>query len=166
VIDIRTGRIPNWLVFGGALYALAYNSLFPFYPKDNGTLLALQGLAVGLGAFLPFYVFRAMGAGDVKLMAMVGAFLGLWPAVHAVLATLVAGGVLAVVLAVRSGRLSRVLENVAMMCRGTMLTVATGVGGLAVIESPAAGTMPYGAAIAAGSIGYLLLAQLGFLGGM
>ncbi len=165
VIDIRTGRIPNWLVFGGALYALAYNSFFPLYPKDNGTLLALQGFAVGLGALLPFYVLRAMGAGDVKLMAMVGAFLGMWPTIHAVLGTLIAGGMLALVLAFRSAQLRRMLENVAMMCRGAMLSAATGVGGLALPGGPSAGTMPYGAAIAAGTVGYLVLAQIGFFDG-
>lgn len=165
VSDIRTGRIPNWLVFGGALYALAYNAFFPLYPRDIGILFALGGLAVGLGAFLPLYLFRVMGAGDVKLMAMVGAFLGTWATIAAVLATLIAGGVLAVVLALWSGHLVRLLRNVVMVCRGTMLSLATGVGGLAVHDGASAGRMPYGVAIAAGTIGYLILAQLGFIGG-
>jgi hypothetical protein len=52
-----------------------------------------------------------------------------------------------------------------MIFRGTMLTLATGVGGLAVHEGPSAGKMPYGVAIAAGTIGYLVLAQLGLIGG-
>jgi prepilin peptidase CpaA len=68
VSDVRTGRIPNWLVFSGALYALAYNAL---YPRDMGILFALGGLSVGLVALLPGYLLRVLGAGDVKLMAMV-----------------------------------------------------------------------------------------------
>ena len=99
VIDIKTGRIPNWLVFGGALYALVYNTMSPLYARDIGILFALGGLAVGLVSLLPAYLFRVMGAGDVKLMAMVGAFVGAWATVGAVLATLVAGGVLALALA-------------------------------------------------------------------
>ena len=163
-IDATTGRIPNWLVIGGALYAVVYNSFFPLYPRDIGMLFALGGLAVGLVAFLPAHLFRVMGAGDVKLMAMVGAFLGAWATVGAVLATLIAGGLLAVGLALLSARLGRMLHNIAMMCRGTMLTFATGVGGLAANDDPSAGRMPYGVAIAVGTIGYLILAQLGFIG--
>lgn len=132
VLDVKTGRIPNWLVFGGIVYALAYNAFFPLYPRDIGILFGLAGLAVGLLAFLPLYLLRAMGAGDVKLMALVGAFIGSIATIASVLATLLAGGVLAAVLALRSRRL-------------------TGV------------KMPYGVAIAVGTIGYLLAAQLGYL---
>lgn len=132
VLDVKTGRIPNWLVFGGIAYALAYNAFFPPYPRDVGILFALAGLAVGFVALLPLYLLRAMGAGDVKLMALVGAFIGSTATIASVLTTLVAGGVLAIVLAVRARRLAGV-------------------------------KMPYGVAIAAGTIGYLLAAQLGYL---
>jgi prepilin peptidase CpaA len=164
LVDIRTGRIPNWLVFGGALYALAYNAFFPLYPRDIGILFALGGLAVGLVAFLPLYLFRVMGAGDVKLMAMVGAFIGASACIQAVLASLLAGGLLAVAFALCSGRLHRMVHNVVMMFRGTVLTFATGVGGLTVQGGTSAGKMPYGVAIAAGTIGYLVAAQLGLVG--
>ena len=163
--DIKTGRIPNWLVLCGALYALVYSAFFPHYPHDAGILFALGGLALGLGVFLPLYLLRVIGAGDVKLMAMAGAFLGTWATIAAVLATLIAGGLLAVAVALWSGRLLRMLGNVAMMLRGTMLTLATGVGGLTVHDGASAG-MPYGVAIAAGTIGYLVLSQLGFIGGI
>lgn len=166
VIDIKTGRIPNWLVFGGALYALVYNTMSPLYARDIGILFALGGLAVGLVALLPAYLFRVMGAGDVKLMAMVGAFIGAWATVGAVLATLVAGGVLALALAMWAGRTVRLLRNVAAVSRGTMVTMATGIGGLAVHAGPSAGKMPYGVAIAVGTIAYLVLSQLGFVGGV
>lgn len=166
VIDIKTGRIPNWLVFGGALYALVYNAMSPLYARDIGILFALGGLAVGLVALLPAYLFRVMGAGDVKLMAMVGAFIGAWATVGAVLATLVAGGVLALALAMWAGRTVRLLRNVAAVSRGTMVTMATGIGGLAVHAGPSAGKMPYGVAIAVGTIAYLVLSQLGFVGGV
>jgi prepilin peptidase CpaA len=165
VIDVRTSRIPNWLVFGGALYALAYNAISPLYARDIGIVFALGGLAVGLAAMLPAYLLRVMGAGDVKLMAMVGAFLGAWATVSAVLATLVAGGVLALALAMWAGRTVRLLRNVAAVSRGTMVTMTTGIGGLAVHDGASAGKMPYGVAIAVGTIAYLVLSQLGFVGG-
>lgn len=163
ISDTRTGRIPNWLVFAGAAYGLLYNALFPVFPRDIGILFALGGLALGLGAFLPLYVLRVMGAGDVKLMAMVGAFLGASATLHATLATLIAGGVLAIVFALLNGTVVRMVRNVATMFRGTMLTFVTGVGGLTVHGGPSAGKMPYGVAIATGTIGYLILAQLGLI---
>ena len=164
--DIRYRRIPNWLVFGGTLYGLAYNAISPLYPHDIGILFALKGMAIGLAALLPAYLFRVMRAGDVKLMAMVGAFLGTWATVGAVLATFVAGGVLAIALAVWSGGLGRMLRHVAATSRGAVLTVATGMTGWMVHDAPSAGKMPYGIAIAVGTIAYLVLSQLGFIGGV
>jgi prepilin peptidase CpaA len=163
VSDVRTGRIPNWLVFGGALYALAYNALYPVYPRDIGILFALGGLSVGLVAFLPGYLLRVLGAGDVKLMAMVGSFVGTWAAVEAVLASLITGGALAVALSLYSGRLPLMLRNVVALFRGNVLTLATAPGGLTVEGGRSAGRMPYGLAIALGTIGYLVLEQLGMI---
>ena len=162
-IDIRSGRIPNWLVFAGVIYAVSYNSLLPEYVRDNGLVFALGGLAVGLTAFLPAYLFRILGAGDVKLMAMVGAFLGTRATLGAVLAVFVAGGVLAVGFAVKTGRLTAMLRNVAAMFRGRYLAFTIGVGGVIMQGSPSAGRMPYGLAIAFGTIGYLVLKQLGMI---
>jgi prepilin peptidase CpaA len=165
VSDAKTGRIPNWLVFGGALYAVGYNAFFPLYPSHIGIFSALGGLAVGLLASLPAYLFRVLGAGDVKLMAMVGAFLGPWSTVGAVLSTLIAGGILALALALWSAHLGRMLHNLTMICRGTAFTLGTtGIGGLAASDGPSPGRMPYGVAIAAGTIGYLIFAQLGLIG--
>jgi prepilin peptidase CpaA len=163
VSDVRTGRIPNWLVFGGALYALAYNALYPVYPRDIGILFALGGLSVGLVAFLPGYLLRVLGAGDVKLMAMVGSFIGTWAAVEAVLASLITGGALAVALSLYFGRLPLMLHNVVALFRGNVLTLATAPAGLTVEGGRSAGRMPYGVAIALGTIGYLVLEQLGMI---
>lgn len=163
VSDVRTGRIPNWLVFSGALYALAYNALYPVYPRDIGILFALGGLSVGLVALLPGYLLRVLGAGDVKLMAMVGTFVGTWAAVEAVLASLIAGGALAVALSIYSGHLPLMLRNVIALFRGAVLTFATAPGGLSIEDGRSAGRMPYGLAIAIGTIGYLVLEQLGVI---
>lgn len=164
VSDVRTGRIPNWLVFGGALYAITYISFNPVYRHDVGIVFALSGFLIGLVALLPAYLFRIIGAGDVKLMAMVGSFLGTNDAVGAVLASLIAGGVLALAFAVHSGTVVAMIRNVAMMFRGTMLTFTTGLGGgLTIQGGHSAGRMPYGLAIALGTIGYLVLEQLGMI---
>jgi prepilin peptidase CpaA len=54
--------------------------------------MGLYGAAVGLACFMPFYLLRAMGAGDVKLLAAVGAFLGPQGVLYATLFSLLAGG--------------------------------------------------------------------------
>ena len=163
LIDIRTRSHTELAGVRGAAYGLLYNTLFPVFPRDIGILFALGGLVVGLGVLLPMYALRVMGAGDVKLMAMVGAFLGASATFSAAIATFIAGGVLAIAVAVCTGTVARMIRNVAMMFRGTMLTFATGVGGLTVHGGPSAGKMPYGVAIATGTIAYLILAQLGLI---
>jgi prepilin peptidase CpaA len=163
VSDMKTGRIPNWLVFGGALYGVSYNAFVPVSFGENGFLFALGGLCIGLGALLPLHLLRMMGAGDVKLMAMTGAFLGTSETLAAVLATLLAGGVLAVAFALHSGRMVRMLRNLALVLWGTALTWTAGPRALLIDERSSAGRMPYAVAIAAGTIGYLIATQLGLL---
>ncbi|HEX9143437.1 MAG TPA: A24 family peptidase, partial [Candidatus Binatia bacterium] len=81
--DVRTRRIPNRLVFPGAVIGLALNTILPpgtgFFAEPSGAvgfLASLGGAGIGVAILLPMYAFGALGAGDVKLMAMVGAFLG------------------------------------------------------------------------------------------
>jgi prepilin peptidase CpaA len=172
-VDVKRGRIPNWLVFAGAGFAIVYNGVgftlfdnsfsLPFL-RGNGWLVALNGLGIGLVAFLPLYLLRAMGAGDVKLMAMVGAFLGPWNALYAALATLIAGGLLAIGFLLWTGTVRRTLQNISLILRGTLLTAPAGFVNLHASRGTSTGNLPYGVAIAAGTIGYLLLKQLGFVG--
>lgn len=91
VIDLRVHRIPNLLSLGGAALGLL---LAASGFGAVGILQALAGLAVGLLCLLPLHLKRVMGAGDVKLMAAVGSFIGPLPCFLAVLCTFIAGGVL------------------------------------------------------------------------
>lgn len=158
--DCGTGRIPNALVFGGAVLGLAFNTLAPQYKvsADFAFLLALGGLLCGLLLTLPFYLLRAMGAGDVKLMAMTGAFLGYPDALWAVLGSFLAGGALSLAYLAVKGGLRRALANI------VSLGAAAGAGCVPALgATDSAGTLPYGLAIAAGTIGYLALRQLGVI---
>ena len=92
LIDWRTHRIPNLLSATAAALGLA---LQMWSHGAAGLLAALGGAAVGFGMFLPFYLLRAFGAGDVKAMATVGIFLGLQATVLAVAMTLICGAVIA-----------------------------------------------------------------------
>jgi len=87
-VDLRTNRVPNAIVLAGILLAFV---LAGAAAGPRGLAAAMAGVFVAGGCLLPFYLGRGMGAGDVKLMAMVGAFLGPLGALSAVALTLVAG---------------------------------------------------------------------------
>src|SRR5688572_3034429 len=108
-VDIRERRIPNWLVACGMVSAVTFHALSS---KGEGAAFALLGLAVGMAMFLPMYAFRVMGAGDVKLMGMIGAFLGMHGVLGAALASMAAGGLLAIGFAVSKHMLPQMLGNV------------------------------------------------------
>ena len=94
VIDWRSHQIPNSLVLFIALTGILYQSLDY---GATGFVQSLAGMAIGLCALLPFYLMKGMAAGDVKLMAAVGAWLPLLTLSTAVLLTLIAGGVMGLV---------------------------------------------------------------------
>ncbi|MGQ0592868.1 MAG: A24 family peptidase [Gammaproteobacteria bacterium] len=106
-LDLRYHRIPNGVTFGGAVAGLVLQSYFSGFEALGSGFL---GLASGLALFVPFYIRGAMGAGDVKLMAAVGAFLGPSATLVAAALTLIVGGVMAVAILLRHrgfGQLAR-----------------------------------------------------------
>lgn len=100
--DLRERRIPNWLSLGGIVVGVAVHTALR--GGDGAASALLGGLAGGLLLF-PFYLLRGMAAGDIKLMAAVGAHLGPPLVAVAVLATLIAGSLLALALLYRNRQL-------------------------------------------------------------
>lgn len=90
VSDLRRHIIPNALVLIGLLAGLLFRL---DYIGVGGLVHGFGGVFLGFLLFLPFYVLGGMAGGDVKLMAMVGAFLGPDETLLAVACTLVFGGV-------------------------------------------------------------------------
>ena len=90
--DFVDRRIPNGLSLGGAVVGFAVHA---YLFGRTGLGLSLLGWAVCLACFMPLYLGHGMAAGDVKLMAMVGAFLGPIDGFIACLFTLIAGATLA-----------------------------------------------------------------------
>lgn len=109
VTDLRDRRIPNWLTGGTALAALASHVVAA---GGVGVSSALLGLVVGLVVFFPFFALGGMGGGDVKLMAALGAWVGWQGIVWTALYGAVAGGVLALVVAVGHGYLRQAFSNI------------------------------------------------------
>ena len=90
--DWRERKVPNVLTFGGALFAFVLQWTLN---GAGGLVVAATGWLACLACFLPFYVRGGMAAGDVKLMAAVGAFVGPVAGVVACVFSLIAGGVVA-----------------------------------------------------------------------
>jgi prepilin peptidase CpaA len=163
VIDVRSNRIPNLLVLaglaGGMLLSVAAEPGAPM----RGLAPSILGALTGLACLLPFYLLRAMGAGDVKLMAAVGSFLDPSGAIGATLATLLAGGLFAVALTLYHGVARGVLKNVATMLQHPALGIPVlhdaSAGNVAFANS-AAIRVPYAVAIAGGTSSFLALRSL------
>lgn len=143
--DIACRRIPNWLTGAGLLAGLGFGFLAP---NGIGPGSSLLGVLAGFAVLLPLHLLRAMGAGDVKLMAAVGAFLGPIPVLGAALLTVAAGGVLSLSAALWSRSLSRVLNNLRLM---GLIALTARFSGMSISDVPTTGRLPYAVAIAVGT---------------
>ncbi len=139
VLDLRWRRIPNWLTGSTLLLGIVANALLR---GVDGGVLALAGAAVGLAMLLPFYVLKAMGGGDVKLLAGVGALVGPHALVSVAVYGGVVGGLLSLVVLLMSGRFLEMVQ------RAVVLRTSAPRSGL---------KAPYGVAIAAGMVLSMLL---------
>jgi prepilin peptidase CpaA len=110
--DLRTRRIPNLLTFGAAIAGIAYAI---FAHGAAGLLTSVGGWFMGCALFLPFFLLGGLGAGDVKLVAAIGAWLGPIIAFWVALYAMMAGGILAVVLALATGYLRQALTNLSLL---------------------------------------------------
>lgn len=162
--DARTMRIPNRLTVAGALAALALAAAAGWSASGARgalaeSLWAAGGMAGGLLLLLPLYAARAMGAGDVKLLAMVGGFVGLKHIVPVALCTFIAGGLMALVWAARRRSVRRLAAASAEVAFAAAMAALAGARpSVAVPQS--LGRLPYAACIAVGTLGWLALARV------
>jgi prepilin peptidase CpaA len=148
-IDVRTRRVPNPLTMGLAALGVVYAACGIGGLSLGGSL---AGLALGLAVMLPGHLIGATGAGDVKLFAAAGAFVGPAHILTAFLYTALAGGALAVVISLWRRRLRETVG-------GTALLIATAGANATAIESPLShNRFAYAPAIAVGTV----LVALGF----
>lgn len=145
VIDQRSHRIPNVLSLGGALIGLVIqlNAAGP-----AGVLAGVLGVVICVVCLLPFYAAGGMAAGDVKLMGAVGAFLGPLLGFAAVICTLVAGSVIALICVACS--------HLPQFSGGEAMRLQAGPGA----------RIPYAGAIAAGTTTVVLLHLFGVTTGV
>lgn len=153
VYDIRFRRIPNWLVLPALVLGMALNG---FLFERGGFYNSVLGFGLAFIVYLPLYMLRGMGAGDVKLMAAVGAIVGWgnWLIIFVITGLL--GGVLAILLMLAKGRLRKTLWNVGYILSEMIHGRAPHLYREELdIHSPKAVTLPHGAVIALGCMAFL-----------
>ena len=106
VIDGIQLKVPNWLTFpmiisGWVFSAMAYGMAGEGWYVGLGWSFA--GTAIGLALLLPAYAIGGMGAGDVKLMAGVGAWVHCWITFYAFCLSAIVGAIIAIVMVWRAG---------------------------------------------------------------
>ena len=145
--DVLTRRIPNAVTVAGVLVAPV---LWGLAGGPGVALSSLGGAAIALLVGMTLFALGAIGGGDAKLLAVTGAFLGPTRLVVALVIIGITGGVLALAVAFARGRLMSTISGAWHLSmhittlghKGTSRDVAT----------PGALTVPYGVAIAAGSL--------------
>lgn len=163
VIDYRSYRIPNWLTFSGAIFGMAFSALNPGI-FGHGFLWSLAGLGLGFIVMLPMYALRVMGAGDVKLMAMVGSFLGFESTFYALICTFIVGGIASIGFAATHRVLRRMFTNIRDIARLAAMSLVSGLRpDLQVNATQSVGRLPYGVSIAVGTSGFVLARHFGYL---
>jgi prepilin peptidase CpaA len=153
--DVRIRRIPNWINLSGIILGLGLNL---FFDHGHGLLASLGGLLIASAVYVPLYILKGMGAGDVKLMAAVGAIAGPANWLVIFITTALLGGSLSLVLVVARKQVTQTLQNVSTILRHLARgrrpaeqdeTLS--------IDSDKALKMPHGAVIAAGVFIFLFL---------
>jgi prepilin peptidase CpaA len=160
VIDGLKLRVPNWLTFhlilGGLLFSAWSHGL-------EGFVWSLEGAALGLVLLLPLYAIGGMGAGDVKLLAGVGAWVGPVATLWAFITSAVVGGAMAVGMVAWSGDYVRhwvqfqAIGHEILSVRNPAKLAAS-----AAARKPTMMLLPYGIPLAVGSIAYFVYAGMLF----
>lgn len=158
--DFTSHRIPNGLSVAAAVLGLGLS----LAPEGIGIGEAGGGFAAGFVALLPLYLFRAVGAGDLKLMAAAGTFLGTAGTLVALVYALALGGPLVLGYAAKKRSLARLLDSLRVFTYGSAIRVSHG-SAPSVDDMPLSGLrVPYAIAIAGGVLLQQLTQHLGGAG--
>ncbi len=148
LLDWRSRRIPNWLTVPSLLVGIAVHALLRGW---QGALFSLKGAGLALILLLPLVLLRALGAGDWKLMAAVGAFLGPVLFLFVLFGSIVASGIMAVVQIYRTGRVMETFRNMWILVKG-FFAFGLKKNPQISLDNPRLLKLPFGVAVAAATI--------------
>jgi prepilin peptidase CpaA len=156
--DIRYRRIPNWLVLTGIVTGFAWN----LYSSGwSGFGHAAAGLGLGFALYFPLYLLRARGAGDVKLLAAVGAIVGPGNCFWVFILTALLGGVIAMVMLLLRKRVRHTFFNLSFIMSDLIKLRAPYNSSAELDVTTSKGMrLPHGAMIAVGTVAFIVMAQL------
>jgi prepilin peptidase CpaA len=153
IYDILYRRIPNWLVLPCWVVGFAVNFALAGWP---GLKSAAFGFGLAMLVYFPLYILRGMGAGDVKLMAAIGALVGPVAWFLIFLSSSIVGGVVALVIMLTFKRFRKTLRNLALIVYDLVcLRMPYRRDEELSVDSPKAFRLPHGAVIALGVIIFL-----------
>lgn len=143
ITDLKERKIYNAVLFPFLMTAWIFHAITGGW---HSLIEALLGTAVGLGILLIPYLLGGMGAGDVKLLAVIGGLKGMSFVLMASIYMALAGGIMAILfLFYRKGFLKRVIYLFHGLLHGIRLPLLDD-------SDSMTSTLPYGVAIAAGAI--------------
>lgn len=148
VLDLKSRRIPNALTVAGIVAGLVFRAPLGLDAVGSGLL----GAGLGLLLSAPLFALGALGGGDVKLLAGVGAFMGPRQLAAACLLIALLGGILALAEAIRRGALRTLLLNVFYMMSRWLSPDRRSLE--PTLVPPARMTIPYGVPIAVGALAW------------
>jgi prepilin peptidase CpaA len=161
VIDGLKLKVPNWLTFPMIISGWVYSAAFSPFAGVEGLLYSVVGTVVGLALLLPAYAIGGMGAGDVKLLAGVGAWVWGTATLYAFALSAIIGGILAIAMVVVRRSWFKHQGQFWMICN-EILTVKDPekLAAIAAERKPTMLLLPYGIPIAIGSIAYFAAAGM------
>ncbi|WP_425399629.1 A24 family peptidase [Aeoliella sp.] len=155
VIDGIQLRVPNALTYPMIVLGWVYSYTLSAYPGWEGLSYSLMGTVVGLATLLPAYAIGGMGAGDVKMMAGIGAWMWVEVTLYSFAVAAVVGGIMAVAMVLLSGAWNKhyaqfwSIWNEIMVVRDPEKLAE-----IAAERKPSMKLLPYGIPIAIGTIMY------------
>ncbi len=152
VIDGWKLKVPNWITYPMIISGWVYSTV---YYGWEGLAWSLIGTVVGLALLLPAYAIGGMGAGDVKLLAGVGAWV--WPSVtfYAFCVSSILGGIIAVGMVLAQKGWSKHRNQFWAICNEILTTRNPGeLSAIAAERKSSMLLLPYGIPIALGTISY------------
>lgn len=161
-IDFAERRVPNWLNLALILVGFAVQVM---YYGGSGAWVGFLGMWTGFGLLIIPWMMHGMGAGDVKLMAAIGVWLGPWLTFLSFALGAVIGGIAAVIMITSSGRFQMACANLSVILskcsnRSTLFTEY----GSAKSFGNTSQLLPYGVPLTGGTLIILAARMLGWVG--